>query len=70
MRGKNFEGRMDYQIDDLLDEDKCYSHLLHYFHGGHLRCPVCQGTHYHAHESHRKPIVQYKGVSDLLQYFQ
>ena len=51
---------MDYQIDDLLDEDKCYSHLLHYFHGGHLRCPVCQGTHYHAHESHRKPIVQYK----------
>lgn len=59
---------MDYQIDDLLDEDKCYGHLLGYFHGGTLRCPSCQSTHYHAHESHRKPIVQYK-CEDCPTYF-
>lgn len=43
-----------------MDEDSCYTHLVSYFHGGILRCCGCQSTRYHAHQSRRKPIVQYK----------
>jgi transposase-like protein len=59
---------MEYAIDNLLDEDKCYAHLVEYFHNGHLRCCSCQGTNYHVHQSRRRPVLQYK-CRDCHSYF-
>jgi transposase len=52
---------MDFPIDDLMDEDKCYQFLLDLFHPRGLHCPRC-----HAHEglqihnSYREPILNYR----------
>jgi predicted RNA-binding Zn-ribbon protein involved in translation (DUF1610 family) len=59
---------MQYAIDDLLDEDKCYGHLLEHFHNGKLSCSSCGGSSYRAHQSIRKPVVQYK-CSDCGKFF-
>lgn len=59
---------MLYAIDDLLDEEKCYAHLVEHFHNGHLRCSKCGGTNYYAHKNHRKPVIQFK-CRDCATYF-
>ena len=51
---------MEYEVDHLLDEDKCCEHLITYFHGGSLRCSGCQESNYHVHHSRRAPILQYR----------
>ena len=59
---------MIFPIDNLMDEQKCYEWLLQYFHNGQLCCSACGSTHYHAHQSSRKPIIQYK-CDDCGTYF-
>lgn len=59
---------MEYAIDDLLDEAKCYSHLIDHFHNGELCCSSCKGSNYRAHRERRKPIVQFQ-CRDCSTYF-
>lgn len=59
---------MIFPIDNLMDEQKCYDWLVEYFHDGHLVCPKCKGSHYHAHKNTRKPIIQFK-CDDCNTYF-
>lgn len=59
---------MIYAIDDLLDEEKCYSHLIEHFHNGQLCCSKCGGSNYHAHHNRRKPVTQFK-CDDCETYF-
>lgn len=51
---------MDYAIDNLLDEKKCYDHLVDHFHAGHLGCPTCNGVDYHVHKNGKKIVPQFK----------
>jgi transposase-like protein len=59
---------MEYSIDKLLDEQKCYDHLLNYIHGGHLNCSCCGSNEYRVHQRRRKPVLQYK-CQDCGTYF-
>ena len=59
---------MEFPIEELMDEDKCYDWLLTYFHDGELCCPRCGSTDYRAHTSTRKPIIQFK-CHDCSTYF-
>lgn len=53
---------MEYAIDNLLDEDRCYAHLVEYFHGGQLCCSSCGSSTIGIHHRRRKPILQYQCV--------
>jgi transposase-like protein len=59
---------MDYQIDYLLDEDKCYDHLVEQFHNGDLRCAGCGSSNYRTHKRNQAPILQHK-CKDWRRYF-
>ena len=59
---------MIYAIDNLLDEEKCYGHLVEFFHAGQLCCSKCGGKDYRAHHNQRKPVTQYK-CDDCAAYF-
>lgn len=59
---------MEYAIDNLLDEEKCCTHLVAYFHGGKLCCSSCGGSNYHVHHHRRKPVLQYK-CNDCAAFF-
>lgn len=50
---------MDYSIDDLMDEDKCYEHVVDHFHSGSLCCPSCGSDHSRVHGRQRAPILQH-----------
>lgn len=50
---------MDFPLENLLDEDRCYSWLIDHLHKGELCCPCCKGNHYRKHHSRRAPVVQY-----------
>lgn len=50
---------MDYGIDDLMDEDKCYEHVVGHFHDGSLCCPSCKSDHMRVHGRQRAPILQH-----------
>lgn len=49
-----------YKIDHLLDEDKCYAHLITYLHAGELGCPCCGSTAQRVHSYARAPILMYQ----------
>jgi transposase-like protein len=51
---------MDYAIDNLLDEDRCYAHLVDHFHGGQLDCPTCRRSNARVHHRRRQPVVQFQ----------
>lgn len=51
---------MEYAIDDLLDEDKSYAHLVQYFHPEGLCCPHCRSAQRRMQHGRRRPIVQWK----------
>lgn len=51
---------MIFLIDNLMDEQKCYEWLLEYFYNSQLCCASCASTHYHANQSSRRPVIQYK----------
>ena len=59
---------MEYAVDNLLDEEKCYAHLLEYFHDGELTCSCCSGSKHHVHHYRRKPVLQFK-CEDCGTYF-
>ena len=59
---------MDYAIDNLLDEDRCYNHLVEHFHGGHLPCSSCGSSNIRVHHRRRKPIFQFQCM-DCETYF-
>ncbi|MCB9278511.1 MAG: transposase [Lewinellaceae bacterium] len=50
---------MDYAIDTLLDEDRCYAHLVDHSHGGKLTCPACGSSNNRVHHRRRKPVFQF-----------
>ncbi len=50
---------MDYSINDLMNEDKCYEHLVYHFHGGELGCPSCGSAHSRVHGRQRAPVLQH-----------
>lgn len=59
---------MEYSIDNLLDESKCYAHLEEHFHNGTLCCPTCQSLNYKVHHRRRHPVLQFK-CEDCDTYF-
>ena len=59
---------MDYAIDNLLDEDRCYAHLVDHFHGGKLICPNCGSSNKRVHHRRRKPVFQFMCL-DCKTYF-
>jgi transposase-like protein len=52
---------MDFPIDDLMDEDKCYHFLLDLFHPMGLLCPRCHTQEgLRIHHSYREPVFNYR----------
>lgn len=51
---------MEYAIDNLLDEEKCYEHLVSLFHDGNLCCSSCGSSNHHVHHRRRRPVFQFK----------
>jgi transposase len=52
---------MDFPIDDLMDENKCYQLLLDLFHPQGLHCPRCHAREgLRIHHSYREPILNYR----------
>jgi len=51
---------LDYSIEDLLSEEKCYEHLLDLLHNNELVCPKCGSCHYGVQNKARCPIMKYK----------
>lgn len=52
---------MDFPIDDLMDENKCYQFLLNLFHPQGLHCRRCQTQEgFRIHNSFREPILNYR----------
>jgi hypothetical protein len=51
---------MDFPLNYLLSEDKCYDWLLLYFHNGVLLSPHSGSKNYIINDSRRKPLIQYK----------
>jgi hypothetical protein len=52
---------MDFPLNTLLDENKCYVWLLDYLHGGQLQSPHIVGEPYIINDSRRAPVILYKG---------
>ena len=52
---------MDFPIAELMDEDACYTKLLHWLHPDGLACPRC-GTRdgLGVHRRHRAPLLDYR----------
>ncbi len=52
---------MDFPIDDLMDENKCYQFLLDLFHPQGLHCPRCHTQEgLRIHHSYREPVFNYR----------
>ena len=52
---------MDFPIQDLMDEDKCYHLLLELLHPEGLRCPRCQASEgFFVHRYFREPVLDYR----------
>src|SRR3954454_6998167 len=52
---------MDFPIDDLMDEHKCYKFLDDLFHPKGLHCPRCHTKEgLRVHNSYRDPIIKYR----------
>ena len=52
---------MDFPIDDLMDENKCYHFLLDVFHPKGLHCPRCHTQEeLRVHHSYRDPVFNYR----------
>ncbi|CAN5845898.1 transposase [soil metagenome] len=60
-----------YKIDDLLDEGKCYQHLLSLLHQGDMGCPRCGGHDKRVHSFQRSPVLthQCKGCGKFFNVF-
>lgn len=50
---------MDFAIDNLMDEKKCYTWLLAQLHDGKLKCSDCGSESYHRHKLIRENVEQY-----------
>jgi transposase len=52
---------MDFPIQDLMDEDKCYHLLLELLHPEGLHCPRCQAQGgFSVHRYYREPVLDYR----------
>lgn len=51
---------MQFPINNLFDEEKCYAWLLEFFHDGQLGCPRCGSVDYRPHTYSRQPVIQYR----------
>jgi transposase-like protein len=52
---------MDFPIQDLMDEQRCYDKLQEVLHPGGLRCPqCCQTDKLGVHDRHRDPVLDYQ----------
>jgi transposase len=52
---------MDFPIDDLMDENKCYQFLLDVYHPQGLHCPRCHTKEgLRIHHSYREPVLNYR----------
>jgi len=49
-----------YKIDHLLDDDKCYHHLVGLLHDGSLCCPKCKSDDKRVHSYQRSPVLTYQ----------
>jgi transposase-like protein len=49
-----------YKIDTLLDEQKCYDHLVSLLHQGTIGCPHCQSHQKAVHSYQRLPVLTYR----------
>lgn len=60
-----------YKIDHLLDEEKCYRHLIELLHGGNLCCPACKCEQKRVHSYRRAPVLLYqcKGCGKFFNVF-
>jgi len=50
---------MDFPINSLLSEEKCYEWLIEFLHGGTLQSPYSKTTDYVINDSRRTPVIQY-----------
>jgi transposase-like protein len=54
-------GRMDFPIGELLDQQACHDFLLSSLHPGGLRCPNGHGPeHYYVHRRGRAPVLNHR----------
>jgi hypothetical protein len=51
---------MDFPLQDLLDEHKCYQKLIDLLHDGDLQSPYGGGKSYVINDSRRSPVLTYK----------
>ena len=49
-----------YKIDTLLDEQKCYEHLVALLHNGTIGCPHCKSHQKAVHSYQRSPVLTYR----------
>lgn len=52
---------MDFALDGLMDEQRCYEFLVDLLHPEGLACPRCgDREHMHVHRRHRAPVLDYR----------
>lgn len=51
---------MEWSIQDLLDEKKCYNELMRLLHDDELKCAKCRGSNYYRHSHYRDQIDKYR----------
>src|SRR4051812_32930583 len=52
---------MDFPIDNIMDEHKCYHFLVDVFHPDGLNCPRCHTKEKpHVYHSYNEPVIKYR----------